>query len=426
MDASEHSAPRAETSSPHLPYELAAGLIRLDHRRCVMAVALLAAPNLLAALTTRPDSVDPLTVPFVRTLLSVIITLVIGGGWIQRLRRTGNAPLFRDYVGATGAAFVLSQAPGLPLLAPFLPVPPAAQLLIFLVALPTLVFAWCYYLLPAALLLGVRPLGEAARFSRAFTLADPWLPLRILLPAVGLKILLVGLVSAADPDGRHAVTALGIGLGSGAGTLLATYLTLGFIIARLPERTWSELGLDPYRQARTTTLVVHSRPWLARRLNLRAATLTCAIGALIWGANAIRLSELPPAAEISPRRLTIAGSSVRVVLDVTDSTYRFRGFQPIFFSLAGESGFALARFPQSVTTPGAANELLLGVPRDRDTLPLELVFTTNRSAAELAQAEDLYLWYRRARIVRLDMKRAAIEDSDGASAESAPPAPSRP
>jgi len=426
MEVTSTDTAHRGVEDPVMPYRLVTGLIRLDLHRIVIALTVLAAPSLIGATVERPDTLDPLILPLLRTLTATVVCLVIAGAWLGRLRRTGTLPTRRDYLAAGGAAFVLGQLPALPFLAPFLPLPPGATLTVVLLSIPALMLAWRHCLLPAALLAGIRPFDAAVRWGRAFTLADPWLPARLLLPTIAVKLILTGLSGATDPDGRLALTAFLSGGGTGAGALLGTYLALGFIILRLPEKSWNDLQLDPYRQARTTTLAVRSSMWVARKLTPQMSALGCAIGILLWGANSLRANQITPATELSLRQITLAAidtdtSRVTVSLDATDSTHRFRGFQPIFFAIAGESGFAIARPPTGATIPGEHNDMRFALPRDRDSTALELSFVTGRSLDELARLDALYLWYRQVRLFPVDLKRATITQTQPVTEESSVP-----
>jgi hypothetical protein len=222
------------------------------------------------------------------------------------------------------------------------------------------------------------------------------------------------------------MTAFLAGCGTGAGTLLGTYLALGFIIHRLPEKSWNELQLDPYRQARTTTFVIRSSAWVSGKLTPRMSALGCAVGVLLWGANSLRANAMTPAPEISLRQVTLAATETNVTqmivtLDITDSTHRFRGFQPIFLSIAGESGFPIARPPFVVAAPGESTDLRFALPRDRDSTPLDVTFVTDRSLEDLGQLEGLYVWYRQVRLLPLDLKRAKITPAQPAVVEPATP-----
>ena len=121
----------------------------------------------------------------------------------------------------------------------------------------------------------------------------------------------------------------------------------------------------------------------------------------------MRMTELPPAPELSVIGLEIKGKELTVQLHAKDEQYRFRGFRPIFFALAGEKRSVVSKSPTEVTMREADGDVKLQVPA-RDEAHLELRFSTPRAGEELKLLEDLYLWYKNVRVFKLDMSAAVV------------------
>ena len=120
---------------------------------------------------------------------------------------------------------------------------------------------------------------------------------------------------------------------------------------------------------------------------------------------------LPPAAQISIKSVEVADDIVTMNVDVTDPEYALRGFQPVNFRLAGEkypemrdSSAIVASVPEKVLSPAVTADvpdLRFYVPPSTEPVQLTMIFKASRSGEALTALQDLYLFYRHAKIERV-------------------------
>lgn len=399
-----HGSPKLPLTDS--PARIAAGLIATDRSILPLLVLIIAAPGLVEI--TRPWLSDTETLAFavIRECFALAVIAGIGATWVRRLRRENTPVPLRSIGLSIAAGLGIWLLFSIPPLLPLIDSSKETRFIGVLVAVPAVIIGWRYFLLGAPFLLGIRSMSAAFTFARNLTREDPILPARIIAPAVSLKFLLLGILHAFSPDGRLPLVVYGTPILAGLVPVVGCYCALGWILCTLPERTWNELGLDPYRQARTTTLIVQGSRSVARLLTLRAALGMAAIALLIWLGNTVRLATMPPPVEIGVKTIGIAEHRVTLSLDIRDETGGFRGFRPIAFFLASERAFPIARRPDEARIAGDDRDLRLRFPREHTAVTLTVVFSTDRSNEDLRRLEDVYLWYGGNRLLKLDLRGA--------------------
>ncbi len=110
-----------------------------------------------------------------------------------------------------------------------------------------------------------------------------------------------------------------------------------------------------------------------------------------------------PSPHITLEKLWIKDREVHLSLSLNDEKYKFRGFHPAQFRLAGAEKRILADRAQAFIPP-SKEDVSIFFPQGMTDTKLELVFTSDRDEKDLIQLEDLYLWYGGARLILLDPK----------------------
>jgi hypothetical protein len=265
-------------------------------------------------------------------------------------------------------------------------------------------FAYLYYFYFFPLLLNVRNPWLALTKARAL-LKDHgfWLPLRIEVPTLGLMLLATGAAFISYPDGREPVSAALAEAAQPIAWLLSSYLGIAYGLLALSDSEWRALQLDPYRTERFESLVKRSFHSLTTFLELRLGIMVFLISICLWSGNEMRKFSLPPPGECTVESLKLEEQKVYVTLEVHDPVFALRSFEPLLFTLRGEQGRQVSNPPEGVflLEHGQRYDARFEFPRDTQAHKIELVFTSQFSADELARFTDVYLWYRGARLLNL-------------------------
>ncbi|MFM1848175.1 MAG: hypothetical protein RL417_1649 [Pseudomonadota bacterium] len=416
--SSPNTSARTETTA------VAAGLLLSDRGLLIPLLLLVGVPGLIEASLPWVSDEETFIFAAFRQVVGLVAAGIIGARWVHRLRREPRPTRTLAFAGAVGSGFGLWLLFSIPPLIPLLDPRAEARFFGIVIAVPAVIIAWRYLLLPATYLLGVHGLRSQLTFARNLTREDPLLPLRIILPPVALKFLLIAVLYAFSPDGRAGAVVFGAAFVGGIVPILVAYLSIASLTTKLSDRVWSDLGLDPYRTARITTIVVQGRGWLARLLKFRTAFIILTLGALVAVGNALRLAATPPPVDLAISAITLADDRITVTTQVTDPANRFRGFRPIAFFLATERGFPIARRPRDAEITGDRRDVRLRFPREGEHAELNVTFQTDRPALDMQKLEDIYLWYGGNKLQKLDLKGARMAPPVGSSPESALPAPS--
>ena len=242
---------------------------------------------------------------------------------------------------------------------------------------------------------------EALSSSASFINADPFLPFRTLVAPIGVWLFLTSLPFLPYPDGRDLTFVIAADILSGSFWVLSTYLSLAFAIIYIGDPSWRLLGLDPYRTSRIDTLKHRAPPLITKILSPKGSFFVLlALGIPFWLINLGRLLDLPPAPEITLISASALNNQVQIVLDLKDEKYKYRGFQPLNFHLAGEKE-SISRNPDKATVEGLEGNRLLSLYPAKDPVKLTLAFTTSRSGRALLELEDLFLWYKGVKITQV-------------------------
>lgn len=414
-----------ETTRSIAPHKLAAGLLAADHTLVLYCYPFLTLPLFVEEFVNRFSPTFAFVLSGGERTIELIFLFLLGIRWADKLRaqnETLPSPGILEQANFRAFTFARLLLTGFVLWALVI-FPPALsiaggkfQSTIFLALfLPGIILSYRYFMYFFPILFSPRGQSMARSLHSAaqFVKSDFLLPFRILAAPLGISTLISSLCAAPFPDGRDIYLSLLGDLFSPLLWVLSCYLGLAFALLMLSEKEWRELGLDPYRHARLDTLSILSPGWLASILSVRSGIKFLIVGSLVWAGNQIRLELMPPPGEITIKSVEVAEDTVTMNIEVKDLKYDLRAFQPVNLRLAGEkyletsdSSAVIAPSPEKVISPETTDspDLRFYVPHTTEPVQLTLIFKALRSGEQLTALQDLYLWYRHARIAQVKFR----------------------
>ena len=259
-----------------------------------------------------------------------------------------------------------------------------------------------YYFVTIGMLGG--PPNSLLRATRSITHAAPLSPLRAMAAPLAITALSMAVTLLPYPDGRSLTWNAATGAIEGIFTILATYTGLAFALRLIDDSTWRAAGLDHYRTARLDTISVRAPEWAQHLLTGKAAVKILIAAMVLFTVNISRQVSTLPAGTLTLNTVTTGNKIVRITLTVQDTEFSLRGFRPIAFSLAGESGVPVSTQIIKVYKEGESDSLATSLPASKDPVKLVIELATDRSADDLQQLEDLWLWYYSAKVTKIEGK----------------------
>lgn len=256
-----------------------------------------------------------------------------------------------------------------------------------------------YGLLGVALLPGVSTTLEISRrdIGGAF---------RSLIGPIAITSLLCWLFAIPSPDGRSIQWAA-VGAGAeGLFWLLSMYTGLGVGVLTLGDSEWREAGLDPYRRERLETLEAQGKASWLNVLSPKAGAKVFVVALLVMAFNINRAVHSPPAVSVKVVRCEAVSQNLKIVLELRDPEYHYRGFSPLAFSVASQTGFE--QFSTEIvrisrTPEGKKGELSFPLSKDdlSGSITVYLEFATNKTDEVLQKLDNMWLWYHSVSLVPL-------------------------
>lgn len=121
------------------------------------------------------------------------------------------------------------------------------------------------------------------------------------------------------------------------------------------------------------------------RQRLGSPTILLCSGLLLWAANFVRAYTLPPGPEVRLVAVHAERGSLNLELNATDPQYHFVGFTPQRFFIGGANSYPVSGSPQSIEEAPAGS--------DQTSKIYKISLPTDRTPEDLANIEDLHLWY---------------------------------
>lgn len=383
---------------------VAAGLLWEDRTKAALWYLILISPALCgSALGARSEGAVIMLRVFARVLDLAFLYVV----WVQTLRKLSRNEFSGSFY-SFGLLLIIGCLTWIAMLVPGVFAGPqtltgAAPLLLPL-SLTALICSYVFFFYHVPLILNHRSPRKILSLAYSFVARDWLLPVKVMAGPAGLMYLMLGLIAIPAPDGRYAAALYLSDLIGGTFWVLCTYTGLAAALLYLTDDDWRSAKLDPYRQARLTTLAMQSSEILKFILKPSHGYQMLAVSLIVWAGNYARLSEMPPTPHISVVSLHAQDRRVHLSLDLTDERFSFRGFQPLHFRLGGAKGKWISNFPERASIPGDPRDARFGFSTAATKNRLLLEFVADRPHDELAELEDLFLWYRGARLLKLNFK----------------------
>lgn len=419
------SAPKPDTLISPAEFQAAASMstamLRADLQRLAGWYLALVAPSLLAAFGPFATSEALVALQLVQKLLELCFAWYIGRNWVKRLCLKDNLPPDHDFKSYATIFLGLWLLLGFPYVLLAAPTPPIVKwiALASLVPVVAVILRHFFFFVPA--LIGIRGIQRGLAMSRRALRGQSLLPLKVLVGPIGIGSLLSALVLALGPDEHSAVINCVHAFCSEIDWVLLTYLALAVGLRLIPEADWHNAGLDPYRESRLQTLAVREFRILSKALGPAIGFQLLLLSIVVWTFNVVRVTEMAPRAVVTVVDIAVEDQKVALTLDVSDPNYSFRGFRPVYFSLRDESGEPLALYPQEAVTEVGGKDVLFAIPSSSDSRHrILLTFATTRSDESLVRLQDLHLWYRKHRLILLDMARGGPQAPGPDESEESP------
>ena len=383
-------------------FSLASALIFHDRAKLIYLYLALIAPQLSAFYFYEINSLILIVAErFCQLFFLAYITLF----WIAAFKKENN----RTNTKGVPVYLFTGLLVWLTLLIPFLlqmsPETPAlVRNLSFLALIPALFLLYKYFFYFFPILNGITKPSHFLPSALSITADRANLPIRSLIPALGWMSLISSTITALSPDGRSLYAVFLLNLCSGIFWLINCYIALAMALIYWSDKDWHDAGMDPYRSARIAALIISAPKLLTHLLMPKQGLIALLVSLFIWFANILNLESTPPAAEIKIiQSQMISEDEVEIRLHIQDRKYMLRGFQPVNFSLAGETRVPISEKLLSAKLESAEKEAAFILPRTSESLVLILKFKTLRKGENLKNLEDLFLWYRGVRLFRISV-----------------------
>ena len=399
---------------------LAAGLLWADRWILLAMYPFIIAPALIEDVVNRFDPAIAFGLSTADRAVELIFLAVISMRWAGRLGTGPGKLRISDFIQLLTFGFLLWV---------MIVFPPAlagalgetlsleVQTLLFAALfLPGVFLSYRYFMYFFPIIFGSGPLRSKLAAAASFLEGEKYLPLKVLAAPAGITGLLMALFSAPYPDGRSFVLSVFGDVSSGLLWLTGCYLGLAYGLILTGDKAWREMNLDPYREARLTTIALGAPSWLGPLLSLKAGSRMLIVAMFVWIGNYTRLELMPPAASIVVTGAEASGDLAQVNIEVVDERYGLRAFRPVHFRLAGENyldgksaSSLIAPVPfkvESTEITADMSDLRFYIPVRTVPVRLTLMFRTARSGEALTALQDLFLWYRHAKIAPVKFDRA--------------------
>lgn len=398
MDMSDSKKIEEKDRRAELSCELAAGMLWEDRSFLVPLYLILVAPLYLSLLSDA--AIASTTRILISTLLELVFFYIIGARWIPRFRKEGKAVVsgalqkivivgFAIWLFLAIPAFAVESITSTVSNSPF-----GFLILISLLFCLILRLQYHFYALP--LLFTKLSILDSLKFARKYTKANGLfklnsLPIRVIIPSFSVMFLLANLVILPAPDERYLATTILSYFTSGAMLVLTAYLTLAFGLVYLSKEDWKENDFLENRVASLETAALKSPSWLSFILSAKGSMLVLLVGIMIWfGAVYIKVFT-PPTFAIAEHAVELEEKSIWVSLDLSDSEFNFRGFNPYNFGIGEEGATQPPLRPKNYLLN--QDPTLHNVPTSSSEVIVELEFVTNRTAEENLELENQKLFY---------------------------------
>jgi hypothetical protein len=405
MNYEDEPAPRTKKTSD--PFALAAGLLKNDLRLIPLLLLLLSLSGVAQTLQSSSNFSDVLGLQLVERFVQLAVLVFVIVRWRKKLAREGHSSVHPLAVGSRVmlVGFLVWGALMSPTFLLLFSTNPAISLplsIFFIVG----VFWWfrfyfyflVYGILGTSLRMGISQTLELGRRS-------PTAAVRSLVAPVALTSLIVWLVALPSPDGRSVEWAAAGAAAQGIFWLLSIYTGLGLGLLLLDDQEWRGAKLDAYRKERLETLEAQGRASFLNFLSPASGVKMFVLAVVVMVFNLFQALHTPPAAAIKLVSWSAQDQILRVALELKDPEYHFRGFNPVAFSIASQTGYGisteLVRIGRSPEGKRGEREFEVTEDEKKGAVTLYLEFATNKRDDVLRSLDNMWLWYNQVSIAPL-------------------------
>jgi len=406
------------------PFAIAAGLLRNDIPVLLPLILVLASSSVFQGLYAAEGWAELGTFMSLDRLLQLGVVSFIVLRWRRKLAHTKGklgSPLVA-VMRIIIAGFFVWGVLTLPVVAASLSATAWAPSLFIFIFFIGVFWSFRFYFYFAAFGLLGGTLRDACRATLSLGRKDPMAAVRSLVAPIAVTALVVGMLSYPSPDGRSLFWATASSAAEGIFWILATYTGLACALILIDESAWRTAGLDPYRRERLRTLEAQGRASRFNWLSPRSGAKIFLVALCVIVGNLIQGFSMPPAADIKVQKWDAHNHGVSVVLELSDTHYHFRGFNPYAFSLKSQTGFPVSAGIAKVSLTPGGEQLSGMLPTAPGPLKLYLDFTSNKTEESLKGLDNMYLWYNLKALMPLKIEEnrapsTSTQDRPGHTAE---------
>lgn len=365
---------------------LASEMITKDGLRAVLLYMLLITPRVLADYyTPAPWLGSNVGMVLIDRIVEMSVFILIALRWLTPSSATLTTRIKCSLIYIL-ITFSLSLLFSLPLAVAAQAPLPLAMLCLTLIG--GLLFIWNrYYFYFAPVLAGQFGPQKILSSARKLTDLDWKIPIRSLLPGLGLMMVATSFAGLLSPDGRNLwLSLLGQALSGILGFAVA-YLSVATFLIYAPINLLAELNINVPNKPKKPGI-------FADLLNPRRGLILIFAAFFLKLAAEINGATLTPSASIEIIAAKATAQGAEIDLRITDPNSQFRGFLPMAFSLAGEKGSTVA------VSPSLGGEQMPNL--QSFAWSPKLAFKPIDPKTELAKLQDLYLWYRRYKVAKVN------------------------
>lgn len=374
-------------------FDLCAGMLNLD-KKFILAFYPFLVIQLFLHLSSTPFDQSTLIYALVASkIFSLLFLYLVARRWIEKLKMTKSTFSTNNLLLFFAFAFVQTCLLYLPILAQVSTASATLKSLFIFLLIPSIYLILKYYFYFVAIVAGVKSPAEVISFAQYFTLKDPLIGLKPIICGLGITTILQGIVSIPAPDGRSLIlVALSLGF-SGLFWVLHTYMAVAIALIFMNDSQWRQLDLDPYREGRFATIAINSPSWIKPIIEPKNAIKMLIIGGLISIGNILTAQSMKPAPEITLVSNQYKEQQIELTLELQDHDYKFNGFTPLGFFIAGEQRKTLSSNPEKILINNQEWSLTKPLPRESGKIEVKLYLKSELSHEELSKLKDVYLWY---------------------------------
>lgn len=386
---------KASDSSKVDPFLLALGLLRADRWFLIPIGALLSISTVVQMLFPPKSLSEVASLVAIDRLFQLIVLSLITLRWRGLLSARGEA---RGNPWAIGfrilaMGYLMWGVVTLPALGAAAASGPIGIFPSFVLFVFAAVWSLRYFFYFGAFgLLGVSWGAGLRSMGRIYERA-PSAAIRSLIAPIAITALVVSIFSSFSPDGRSSFWSSASSVAEGFFWILSIYTGLGYALVLIDDHEWRTAGLDPYRNDRLLTLQAQGRFLRCNPLSPSAGVKILCLALLVAVANISQALHLSPAAKVEVVSVDPREHGISVIIRAHDTATRLRGFNPMAFSVASQTGYPISSELIRISFYPGGEEFRGFLPDASDTVSLTLDFRSNKTQEVLRSMDNMWLWY---------------------------------